>query len=78
MYYEYALGTPIKAEAGFWWERLSRAGMEIEEGIVVRSLQIGESLRECWGRIDHADDVFSSTLLASFLSLLRNDKSHNS
>lgn len=42
----------------------SRAGMlvgepvqgRMKEGVVVRSLQIGESWRECWGRIKHAHD----------------------
>lgn len=42
MYSEYALGTPIKAKPGYWWERLSRAGIGTE-GVVVRHLQIGGS-----------------------------------
>lgn len=58
-------------------EALSRAGMGIEERIVARSLQTGESWRECWGRIEHADDggfFFNSVclLLSCPFSQMRN------
>lgn len=52
MYWEHALGTPIQAEPGCRWKKLSRSGMGMGEGVVLRSLQVGERWRDHWGRME--------------------------